>query len=31
MGLIHRLARVLLSGIFIGSGVDVVSNPEPVR
>jgi putative oxidoreductase len=29
MGLIHRLARVLLSGIFMSSGVDVLSNPEP--
>jgi putative oxidoreductase len=29
MGLIHRLARVLLSGIFISGGVDVLSNPEP--
>jgi uncharacterized membrane protein YphA (DoxX/SURF4 family) len=29
MGLIHRLARVLLSGIFISAGVDVLRNPEP--
>jgi uncharacterized membrane protein YphA (DoxX/SURF4 family) len=29
MGLIHRLARVLLSGIFMSSGVDVLRNPEP--
>jgi len=29
MPLIHRLARVLLSGIFMSSGVDVLSNPEP--
>ncbi|HEY5014964.1 MAG TPA: DoxX family protein [Acidimicrobiia bacterium] len=29
MGLIHRLASVLLSGIFMSSGVDVLRNPEP--
>jgi putative oxidoreductase len=29
MGLIHRLARVLLSGIFISGGVDVLRNSEP--
>jgi len=29
MGLIHRLARILLSGIFMSSGVDVLRNPEP--
>ena len=29
MGLINRLARVLLSGIFISSGIDVLRNPEP--
>lgn len=29
MGLIHRLARVLLSGIFIGSGIDVLRDPGP--
>jgi putative oxidoreductase len=29
MGLIHRLARVLLSGIFISGGMDVLHDPEP--
>jgi uncharacterized membrane protein YphA (DoxX/SURF4 family) len=29
MGVIHRLARVLLSGIFISSGIDVLRNAEP--
>jgi putative oxidoreductase len=29
MGLIHRLARVLLSGIFIGGGIDVLRDPGP--
>ncbi|HEX2754630.1 MAG TPA: DoxX family membrane protein, partial [Candidatus Limnocylindrales bacterium] len=29
MGLIHRLARVLLSGIFISGGMDVLRDPGP--
>jgi putative oxidoreductase len=29
MGLIHRLARALLSGIFISGGIDVLRDPEP--
>jgi putative oxidoreductase len=29
MGLIHRLARVLLSGIFISGGIDVLRDPGP--
>jgi DoxX len=29
MGLIRRLARVLLSGIFISGGMDVLRHPEP--
>jgi uncharacterized membrane protein YphA (DoxX/SURF4 family) len=29
MGLIDRLARVLLSGIFITGGVDVLRDPKP--
>lgn len=29
MGLIYRLARVLLSGIFISGGIDVLRDPGP--
>ncbi len=29
MGLIRRLARVLLSGIFISGGIDVLRDPGP--
>ena len=29
MGLIDRLARVLLSGIFISGGIDVLRDPGP--
>jgi len=29
MGLIHRLARILLSGIFISGGIDVLRDPGP--
>jgi len=29
MGLLRRLARVLLSGIFISGGMDVLRDPEP--
>ena len=29
MGLIHALARICLSGIFINGGIDVLRDPEP--